>query len=216
MDLRFGDAEMDRLYRDYRGADYVELRSHYEPGYNQRQCSMVSRSPTPRIEAFLRPFVSPQPRVLDWGGGDGSNTPFAQTARYCHVYDIAGKALCPGIQAVDKAAISAHQYDLIVMSHVLEHLPEPIDALKEVTAAMAAKTQLYLEVPFEPLMRQHELAITNKEPRSPKYHWHEHINFFSKTALAQLCHHAGLTLQQSSVYPATTSQAQSLIALCSK
>jgi hypothetical protein len=85
-----------------------------------------------------------------------------------------------GAVRVDKATVDSTNYDLVVFSNVLEHVPFPADTLLEITSAMSVNTVLYLEVPNEDLIRLN--------PESPnllesKKHWHEHINFFTRESL---------------------------------
>ena len=85
--------------------------------------------------------------------------------------------------------VAAAEYDLIVFSHVLEHLPYPRASLEQVAAAMKSGTILYLEVPHEDLVRQ----IDDPQERlTGKRHWHEHVNFFTFESLEAVLRHAGL------------------------
>ena len=59
-----------------------------------------------------------------------------------------------------------------------------------VIRAIALTTLLYLEVPYEPLLRG---APESRELAPHKRHWHEHINFFSPESL--ICLLAGLGLR---------------------
>lgn len=195
MDLRFGEPEMADLYADYRGPAYTTLREHYEPGYGQRNEALGPLSHTAAVENLLRGKLPERPRILDWGGDDGRNTPFRSTAACCHIVDISGKESLPGTQALTPGAALAGDYDLVVLSHVLEHLPAPFSLLQEIAPLLHRGARLYIEVPYERLMS--ELARTDAGPLwQSKRHWHEHINFFSKAALEALVARAGLVVDQ--------------------
>jgi SAM-dependent methyltransferase len=192
LDIRFSQAELDALYADYRGADYVALREHYEPGYAQRNTIFdVSIGHLHAVEAFLAPFVPQGPRVLDWGGNTGRNTPFSGRRTLCHIYDISDKPVLDGARRVDEATALSTEYDLVVCSHVLEHVPYPLDLLAELRKTLRGGTVLYVEVPYEELMRASPGA---GEAGRKKRHWHEHINFFSRQALSRLLMRAGLEI----------------------
>lgn len=194
MDLRFGAAEMENLYAGYRGAEYLALRETYEPGYSvqnarfHRQIAYLAQ-----IESLLAPHLPDSPAVLDWGGDSGINTPFRSCSRLCHVFDISGVDTMEGATAITAEQLRSERYDLIVLSHVLEHVPWPLDLLEEVKGAMSADTLLYVEVPYEQLMQGEG---TDDARLTSKRHWHEHINFFSITSLDALLSRAGLTVLQ--------------------
>lgn len=195
MDLRFGEAEMTALYEDYRGPIYTALRDQYEPGYQQRNKELSNLSHTLSVEKLLHGKIPKSPRVLDRGGDDGRNTPFRSTASCCHIVEISGKATLPGTLAVRPAEGLAYDYDLVVLSHILEHLPSPFSLLEVIAPLVHRGARLYIEVPYETLMA--ELAFSGRTDSTwqNKRHWHEHINFFSKTALSALIARAGLVVE---------------------
>ena len=182
LDLRFSDAELSRLYQDYRGEAYNALREHYEPGWLQR-CRFYDKPVAylPQIEAFLEPHLNGAIRVLDWGGDSGSNTPFQGRCECCDIYDISGKPVVPGARQVGLDEAQSNDYSLIVCSNVLEHVSQPAALLAEIRQAMRPQTLLYLEVPHETLMREQ-----SSPPAAAKRHWHEHVNFFSTDSLRAL------------------------------
>ena len=75
LDMRFDDAEMARLYADYRGPAYEAERERFEPGYAARNRGLLAGDAhIPAVEAFLQPHLPARPAVLDWGGDTGLNT----------------------------------------------------------------------------------------------------------------------------------------------
>ena len=56
---------------------------------------------------------------------------------------------------------------------------------------MSKDTLLYIEVPFEELMRFSE---GDKDLQLKKRHWHEHINFYSEESLRRLLNTCGLKI----------------------
>lgn len=184
LDLRFSDSELAHLYTNYRGRDYVQLREQYEPGYSLRNELLENTGNyIPQVENFLKPFLSPKCRVLDWGGDTGKNTPFRDNNSLLHIYDISHREVIPGAVAIDKKTAQTTSYDLIVCSHVLEHLPWPAQTLLEIRACMQKETILYLELPCEELVRN---SKSGRELLDKKRHWHEHINFFSESSIKEL------------------------------
>ena len=196
LDIRFDEQEMARLYEGYREEAYTALREHYEPGYRERNQGLnAGVGFLPEVEAFLAPHLPRRPRVLDWGGDTGINTPFKDSNSLLHIYDISGKGgLVAGAQAVGRGAALAQEYDLLVCSQVLEHVPYPGDVLQDLVQAMRPGTLLYVEVPQEQLMR-------GSDPLQNKHHWHEHINFFSERSLDVLLGNHGLRVVASQQLP---------------
>lgn len=194
LDLRFDGEELGRLYRDYRGEEYARLRDHYEPGYARRNRHLLQGGGyVAQVEAFLAPLLGTPQRVLDWGGDSGINTPFRGRLRSHHVLDISDRPLVPGARQVNAEQAGAEHYQLVVLSQVLEHVPEPLALLQKVLAVLEPESVLYLEVPYESLVQN--LAAGHGRWQE-KRHWHEHINFYSEASLRALVRSAGLDILQ--------------------
>lgn len=187
LDIRFTDDELSRLYRDYRGHEYTTLREYYEPGYGQRNEELKNCTPyIDQVEDFISPYVVVKPRVLDWGGDTGVNSPFRGKNEFLHIYDISQKNVVSDARSVSREETLSWKYDLIICSEVLEHIPYPSDMLMDIRERMGEQTFLYIEVPHEPLM---QCDVHDKVEQ--KKHWHEHINFFSLRALDNLLNACG-------------------------
>lgn len=198
-DIRFSDSEMSALYDRYREEEYTALRDHYEPGYRIRNEAL--NSPiiyVPEIESFLEPFLELPLTVLDWGGDTGINTPFKGKNVGLDVYDISHREVEAGARTVSRDQVLSSKYRLVVCSMVLEHVPYPSDALLEIKHAMDAGSILYIEVPFEEIMRGGE-----PNPGPLKRHWHEHINFYSARSMRHLVQNCGFELLRQSVLATT-------------
>lgn len=192
LDIRFDDEALSRLYADYRGEAYTRLRDSYEPGYRlrnaglQQGCTYLSD-----IENFLRPLLPNSLKVLDWGGDTGINTPFKGQSNDVHVFDISEVSPLPGILHVSFEEALTHRYDLVVCSNVLEHTPYPASTLAKISQVMNEHSVLFLEIPHEVLMKSH---ATGEERLKAKRHWHEHVNFYTDTALQSLVSACGLSV----------------------
>lgn len=198
-DYRFSDEEMSRLYHKYREEEYASLRDRYEPGYRARNDAL--NEPViyvDRIESFLEPHVETPLTVLDWGGDTGINTPFKGRSETFDIYDISAKEVEAGARLVTREEIAASKYKLIVCAQLLEHLPFPSDVLLAARQSMEAGSVLYIEVPYEALMRE-QLAA----PEQGKKHWHEHINFYSQASLEALVTSCGFELIDRSILSTT-------------
>ncbi len=193
MDIRFSDSEMMRLYDNYRDSEYTLLREKYEPGYTERNKALLEgMSYIGDVESFLQPYLPKTMRVLDWGGDTGVNTPFKESAsNTIHIYDISGVETFGLFPKVSKQTAAKNDYDLIVCSNVLEHVPFPRKVLREIKAIMRPTTVLYIEVPLENLVKEY---LDGVKLLRKKRHWHEHINFFNQSALEALMVSVGLSL----------------------
>lgn len=199
LDMRFDDEEMAALYADYRGPAYRAERERFEPGYGTRnEILLGGNSYTPIIETILEPYVSATPRVLDWGGDTGVNTPFKGRTSVHHIYDISDRPVVAGAVRISQEQARTGSYDLIVSSHVIEHVPSPGEMLRQIAAIMTPATIFYLEIPHEDIV----LLIPKLEDRAvAKHHWHEHINFFSETSIEAMMSRVGLHILNSVSHP---------------
>lgn len=190
LDMRFTDSEMSSLYSGYRDEEYTDIRDQFEPGYKSRNL-LISLGAThiAQVETFLSAYVTPPLRILDWGGDTGLNTPFKSHSKVIHIYDISNKPVIQGALRVESSTLENTIYDLIVLSHVLEHVPYPAKTIDDICAVMGEETVLYIEVPHEDLVR---LNPGSKNLHTMKKHWHEHINFFARDSLVALLEHCGL------------------------
>jgi hypothetical protein len=192
LDYRFTDEQMAALYRGYRDAAYTRERDHYEPGYASVATHYQGRAAyISDVEKWLAPRLPQRPAVLDWGGGNGINSPFLGQNARVHVHDISAVSVLDGVRRVGPEQLAEHTYDLVVCSQVLEHVPSPWDLIGKIIPALASRTLLYLEVPHEALMREHPGSL---KLAPLKRHWHEHVNFFTETSVRRLLERAGLVV----------------------
>ena len=191
LDYRFDEEQMAALYRGYRDEAYTHERDHYEPGY----AATIARDFAHRhayladVEAWLSPHLPERPTVLDWGGDSGINTPFLGKSRLLHIHDISNVALVKGAQRVSAGRLDRQAYDLVVCSNVLEHVPYPLDLIRQISPALSPQTLLYLEVPHEALVREYPDSL---QLAPLKRHWHEHINFFTERSVRKFLGRAEL------------------------
>lgn len=193
LDMRFDKHEMEKLYKNYRDINYVSLRNIYEPGYKKRN-EMLEKELhyIAKIEKFILENTDNEIKnLLDWGGEQGTNTPFKSYNEIeKFVYDLSGKkSLNKEIKTI--SSIKNRKFDLIISMHVLEHTPYPLLELKKLKNNISNNGYIYIEVPKESIVSKYR----NVEKRlMNKHHWHEHINFYDVMSLKTLITKAGLKL----------------------
>ncbi len=183
LDYRFSDSEMSNLYKNYRDDEYVNLREFYEPGYKIRnQIILEGNKYLPLVEEFLKPHLKFPISILDFGGDTGKNTPFRDGENKIDIYEISGIETLPHTNLITKVDALNNKYDLVICSNVLEHVSFPNLVIDELEILMNKDSLLYVELPYEDIMKTGESI----EVYLNKRHWHEHINFFSKQSIIEM------------------------------
>jgi hypothetical protein len=80
------------------------------------------------------------------------------------------------------------RFDVMVLSHVLEHLLQPRTALELLRSRMASEGVLYIEVPNIPRGSLNEYLDNVWAPRYDE----PHISFFSQESLTEMLREAGM------------------------
>ena len=116
--------------------------------------------------------------VLDYGGGRGTNLiDFLKNGSKCYLLDFDNNNL-EGILNIgnDINKLESNQkFDLIICSHVLEHISDLSDTVKKLKMHLKENGIIYAEVPLE-----------IKAGISLEYEPVTHINFFTNNSLANL------------------------------
>jgi len=81
--------------------------------------------------------------------------------------------------------------DIVRLSHVLEHLIDPLAVLKSISARMRKGGLLYITQPNFPVLSAHECAEELADSV-----WPEHLHFFSPISLCALATLAGFQITQ--------------------
>lgn len=127
-------------------------------------------------------------RVLDFGGFRGALMgDLLAHGCACYVVDYAPDAL-PGVTRLGDTLtdLGAHErFDVIVCSHVLEHVVEPLATCKALARHLEPGGLLFVEVPLE-------ILGGFPRPREPV----THVNFFAPDSLAALLELAGLRVER--------------------
>ena len=136
---------------------------------------------------FVTPYLGVQSgRVLDFGGGKGRLLhEFVTQGHRCGVVDYVAEVI-PGVEylghELDVLPFES-RFDLVLCSHVIEHLADPLEAVSRLAARLSGEGHLYIEVPSE---------IWKCPP--PKMDPVTHVNFFTTDSLRTLMETAGLVV----------------------
>jgi SAM-dependent methyltransferase len=123
-------------------------------------------------------------KVLDFGAGTGELTSFFTGSRR-YVFDkemrsISDSEVIP-ITSIEELA-SNGPYDLVVLSHVLEHVPYPTQLLESLRKITHTEGVIYVEVPLEycgTVIKRRAIPIGG------------HVNYFSRSSLLRCLRSAG-------------------------
>jgi SAM-dependent methyltransferase len=100
----------------------------------------------------FQPLVRPDDVVLEYGVGTGLNLRYLKCRRRIG-YDVsdAGRELCEraGIEFTSDLAEVKGQISVAICHHTLEHVPDPLDCLGQISQVLPPGGRLILCVPFE-------------------------------------------------------------------
>ncbi len=185
-DKQYSEAEIHRFYN----------REHYEnvrkfwpdfARYSESDLQTIAVNQKLRAEGIYQRIAAAIPgwapaTALDFGGSDGLNMLGLPDATRKFVFDLSTETSRHGVTKLSDIE-SGGPYDLVMTTHVLEHVPDVTkqwDALVDVTAPGG---HLYVEVPLD---------FIYQVRAKPGLGANEHIQFFTQTSLRYLGRRSGL------------------------
>jgi SAM-dependent methyltransferase len=153
---RYSESEMSSLYGEYRQSSYFQIRNSWEPWFRKSDNAAFDDSNQQFLErkAFLSDsFIKAGlgTRVfdgcIDFGGDLGQFIPDGVEGNKV-VIDYSNKAF-PGdgiLRFRDLAEVS-FKVDLVLNCHVLEHLPEIGEVLRDIRQHIRSGGYVYIEIP---------------------------------------------------------------------
>ncbi|MCA3597942.1 MAG: class I SAM-dependent methyltransferase [Methylobacterium sp.] len=182
------DAELDAYYAGEYRLDYQFAFSKKPPRFH---ITRSQRDAEARL-ALLEPALSGPKRVLDFGSGSGEFLVAAAKAGHAVEGIEPGETFAAfsreayGVKVESRvwqqAEFAPGSFDVITSNHVLEHLREPVNALKRMAEWLAEDGVLFVSVPNALGKRQHSFQ-----------HFHfAHVYNFTPQALVWVGLVAGL------------------------
>ena len=109
-------------------------------------------------------FASKSPRIETVAGWDVSPTSIAHTREALNVLGVA-RPVDLTLQNLFEASADkdAHRYDAIVMSEILEHLEEPVAAMKKASAWLKPGGSIWVNVPANSPAPDHIFLVNSPE-----------------------------------------------------
>lgn len=176
-DIAFTADELNRLYNAASPAASLEAEAFADKNAEYRSI---------RIFETVQPWLPSRGRILDVGGRRGElMCAFVERGYDVTVIDMdGGAAISPRIRKVQAPFTSFDdaRYDLVSMSHVLEHVTSPSDFLAHAKKLLAPNGLLFIEVPSELLTCLVKRHVGD----------HRHLCYFTKQTLGRFIESAGL------------------------
>lgn len=166
---------------------YEYINSHPASASEFRRDLPTDRIRSKELFRTLKPLLRTlDAEILDFGGGKGRLLhSFVASGYRCSVIDYVDSVL-PGVEYLgnDLSALPGDsRFDIVICSHVIEHLAEPRAVIRALRGRLKRDGKLYVEVPLEIWKR----APPSTDPVT-------HINFFTKESLRTLMEASGLTV----------------------
>jgi hypothetical protein len=204
----FTEDGIGRLYSDYRSDTYNNERSHYEPSYAAVANSVGQHKEggLDRISALTNWLESrihfDGTSMLDYGGANGQFLPALPAEKF--VFEISDIEPAPGVRRIsDESSLETYSY--VQLSHVLEHVSEPLQMVRHVSTYLAKDGYLLIEVPQDlssDLIEQLQAGRTDVDITV-----HEHINNYCLLSVQKLIEAAGLHIVSIDAAPVQTPMA---------
>ena len=194
--MPFEETSINRLYMDYRAESYNRERVEYEPAYAKiaeevGQAAVEIEGRVAAATKFIQQSVQGGPKftILDFGGADGKFLPRLEGKKF--VFEISN---IPPIEGVTRLHTEDEMgtYSLVQLTHVIEHVVQPLGLVKHVASKVEPGGYLYIEVPQEISDQDRAALKSGKSQRVIDIH--EHINSYCIDAVTKLIEGARLRL----------------------
>jgi hypothetical protein len=156
-DVDISEAQLGRLYDDYRGNSYFEQRNKHEPWYTKAINDDIGGGEefVKRLKTCVDALAVAQVKneftaALDHGGDRGQMLSGGVIhAQQRAVYEISGVTPEHDVENITYQQMCDTSWDFILSCHVLEHLTNPSSYVADLSALGHKGTVYFFEVPNE-------------------------------------------------------------------
>ncbi len=151
---RFSEDEAQKLYGHYRQEEYFKIRHKHEFYYTREINESIEDVSYRRklIDDFLENISLDYHKlknVLDYGGDRGQFFPSNFQSSTKWLYDLSSYDPIEGVHKIKELQLGIDMYDVIFLSHVLEHVSFPDNFLAHICQYIRESGYLYIEIPYE-------------------------------------------------------------------
>ncbi len=156
-----------------------------------------------RLEQRLREWITPDSVILDVGCGKGGWLRYLASRGYNELIGLETSVACrrdiqanigiPVAECIRELPSDRERPTVVVLSHVLEHVPCPVKFLRELVDASAVDALFCLEVPNTPALLQGKAPWRN--------FYFEHINHFDAHHLTTVARSVGMAPVEMELWP---------------
>lgn len=191
----------DRFYNEN------ELEAFYEEKYRGDEIHtghlITANRKIGMLEATLGEYLKENKdlKICDVGAGIGYLLRWARD-KYGHKqifgseFDIKARRFAKNSFDIDliKDFDDTQKYDLICMTHILEHIIDPVAELQKMKAALTEKGRIHLSTPL--WLNRVELSSTGEPMEFDGVFPEDHINCWTKKQLKRLIQNVGLKIEK--------------------
>jgi len=144
MNPYLSDASIETYYKEIYGV--IKRKDMTAEALFARQSNSADH-----IYGIVAPLIPKDGAILDYGSGAGGRMAKLQAEGYSniHLFDFDKKYLDYGVGMGFKAHTEGNRYDMVTMSHVLEHVNDPLAFLQRlVKDYLKPGGKVYIEVPM--------------------------------------------------------------------
>lgn len=179
---------------------YYASLSSYEYLASEQELPAEERQRSEQQHRFLRPYLQGASKVLDVGCSTGHTLALFRDEGHA-VHGIEPSGVLSELArrryglTVDTLFVGPDTelpagQDLVMLSHVLEHLMEPREMLAAIRRALSPRGLLFIEIPVIELFDERDLFQLS----------FEHVNYFSAGSLSNLMHQCGFRQVEQQVF----------------
>jgi SAM-dependent methyltransferase len=192
-------AEVARRYREGSGAEYLSYEVANEAAFLRLQELALRDAGFEELETIIKRSKTTRPRVLDAGcatgallaklrdrGWDCSGVEISPAAEYAR----AERGLDVRKASLEESRFPAESFDLVLASHLIEHLNDPAAFVREARRVLAPEGRFFVTTPN---IAGFQARLFGSRWRSAIF---DHLYLFSAKTLSALLRQSGFAVER--------------------